>query len=754
MLRQLPILVVLLLCGSLCADDAERAAFFEAKIRPVLIEHCYECHASDAEKIGGELLLDSRDSMRRGGESGAALELGDADGSLIMEALRYESYEMPPTKKLPDRVIADFAHWINDGAFDPREEASRPSASPAAKSEIDIEAGREFWAFQNPLDCELPEVGLASWPKRDADYFVLAKLESQGFQPNGEADRRTLIRRVTFDLTGLPPTPDEVVAFLADDQPGAYARVVERLLASPQMGARWARLWLDVARYAEDQAHIVGNNKSLFYPNAWKYRDWLIDAMNSDMPYDQFVLLQLAADLVGEEGQDHLVAMGFLGLGPKYYRRNAPEVMADEWEDRVDTVTRGLQGITVACARCHDHKYDPITTRDYYALAGVFASTAMHNRPFDDWQATEEKKKPDPVDTLHILKDQKPRDLKVHIRGDAFNEGELVPRRYLEVLSRDEVSLQEGSGRLPLANAIASPDNPLTARVIVNRIWREYFGRGLVATPSNFGKLGQRPSHPEMLDDLAVRFMNAGWSLKWLHREIVLSATYRQSSDASQAVIDVDPENRLLGRQTRRRLSVEMWRDAMLSVAGKLNEQVGGESLDVQDLKSLRRSVYAKVSRLELDSMLQMFDFPDPNVHAANRSETTTPLQKLFTLNSPFIVRRADELAARIMSYDGNVDGQTTEQQTTEHQTTEHQTTEQQATEQQAAETDGNASGNGSDSALQARIRRAYALLFAREPSEVELTLGEQFIGGGADSSRWQQYAQILLASNEMLFLD
>lgn len=735
MLRQLSILVVLLLCGSLRADDTERAAFFEAKIRPVLIEHCYECHSSDAEKIGGELLLDSRDGLQRGGESGAALEVGNADGSLIMEALRYESYEMPPTKKLPDRVIADFAHWINDGAYDPRDESSRPSGLHATKSAIDFEAGREFWAFQNPLDHTLPDVGLTNWPKRDVDYFVLSKLESQGLHPHGEADRRTLIRRLTFDLTGLPPTPDEVEAFLADEEPGAYTRVVERLLSSPQMGARWARLWLDVARYAEDQAHIVGNDKSLFYPNAWKYRDWLIDALNSDMPYDQFIRLQLAADLVGEEGQDHLVALGFLGLGPKYYRRNAPEVMADEWEDRVDTVTRGLQGITVACARCHDHKYDPITTRDYYALAGVFASTAMHNRPFDDWQPTEEKKKPDPINTLHILKDHEPRDLKVHIRGDAFNEGELVPRRYLEVLSRDEISLQEGSGRLPLANAIASPNNPLTARVIVNRIWREYFGRGLVATPSNFGKLGQRPTHPELLDDLAVRFMNSGWSLKWLHREIVLSATYRQSSDVSQAVIDADPENRLLGRQTRRRLSVEMWRDAMLSVSGRLNEQVGGESLDVQDLQSLRRSVYAKVSRLELDSMLQLFDFPDPNVHSAVRSQTTTPLQKLFTLNSPFVVRRADELAGRILSSDVSV---------AERRTAEHL----------ASANDSGASGSRSSVVTQARIRRVYELLFARDASQVELALGEQFVGDASDSSRWQQYAQILLASNEMLFLD
>ena len=703
--------LVAVLCLQVCADQATQrnADFFEARIRPVLVEHCYECHAADSEDIGGQFLLDSRDALFKGGESGPAVEAGNADGSLLLRALRYDDLEMPPTGKLPDRVIADFEKWINDGAFDPRN--ATPANQVAETPSIDIEAGRQFWAFQQPRLHEPPAVHQTGWPIRKIDHFVLSRIETENSAPQEEADRRTLIRRVTFDLTGLPPTPEEVEAFVNDDTPGAYRRVVERLLASPQFGARWARLWLDVSRYAEDQAHIVGNNQELFYPNAYRYRDWLIGAFNDDLPYDRFLKLQLAADLMeGEE--EHTVALGFLGLGPKYYRRNAPEVMADEWEDRVDTVSRGLLGLTVACARCHDHKYDPIPTEDYYALAGVFASTSMFNRPPDGWKPTGKKKKPEPSETLHVIKDAKPQDLKVHIRGDAFNLGEVAPRRFLQVTQAHDIPLNDGSGRLQLAGAITDPANPLTARVIVNRIWAEYFGNGIVATPSNFGELGQRPTHPELLDDLAVRFMNEGWSLKWLHREIVMSATYRQSSNANTGLMESDPENSLLARMPVRRLSVEMWRDAMLSVSAKLTDELGGKSLDVQDPTETRRTVYSKVSRLELDSMLKMFDFPDPNVHAANRAETITPLQKLFALNSEFVVARARDLAERIFS------------------------DRQNASEQ---------------------IKLAYQLLFTREPSQNELELGLSFVsstGEGDKKSQWVQYAQILLASNEMMYLD
>ena len=713
MSRHTAITFLLLAATTLLAAEDERSAFFESRIRPVLVAKCYECHAQDSKQIGGELLLDTRDGLRNGGESGEPIVPGDADGSMLMEALRYEGLEMPPTGKLPDQVIADFEKWLNDGAFDPRTEATIARPKEAG---IDIEAGREFWSFQPPRMHDAPAVSKTAWPRKKIDHFVLARLESEQLQPSSPADRNTLIRRLTFDLTGLPPTPSEVNEFINDDRPNAYRQLVERLLASSQFGARWARLWLDVSRYAEDQAHIVGNNKELFYPNAWKYREWLIKALNDDLPFDRFVQLQLAADLLGDEAKQHVAALGFLGLGPKYYRRNAPEVMADEWEDRVDTVTRGLLGLTVACARCHDHKYDPIPTEDYYALAGVFASTSMHNLPPEDWKPTDKKKKPDPAITLHVVKEAKPRDLKVHIRGDAFNQGELVPRRFLQVTQEDEIPLREGSGRQQLADAIASPRNPLTARVIVNRIWGEYFGRPLVGTPSNFGKLGDAPTHPELLDDLAVRFMNSGWSLKWLHREIVLSATYHQSGETTEEAVTRDPENRLLARMRPRRLSVEMWRDAMLSVTGHLDHQIGGTSLSVQDPNEVRRTVYTKVSRLELDSMLKMFDYPDPNVHAAKRAGTTTPLQKLFALNSPFVVELAEKLVQRILG----------------------------EAEQSIATAD----------SIEWQVGRAYELLFARRPHPEELELAVQFFGSGEVRERWKQYAQILLASNEMLYLD
>ena len=693
--------------ANLCVGDevSEKARFFEAKIRPVLIAHCYECHSADSKQLGGELYLDSKVGIQAGGESGPAIDGNRPAESLLLEAMRYDSLEMPPKGKLPDEVIANFEAWVRSGAYDPRESAEKKQASH--KAEIDIEAGRKFWSFQKPELHDAPVVQHQGWSKRKHDRFVIAKLEQRALQPAKPAAKNELLRRVTFDLTGLPPTPQEVNAFLADDTEEAYERVVQRLLSSPQYGARWARLWLDIARYAEDQAHIVGNNKSLFYPNAWRYRDWLIEALNNDMPYDRFVRLQLAADLMEGE-QDHVVALGFLGLGPKYYRRNAPEVMADEWEDRVDTVSRGLLGLTVACARCHDHKYDPIPTEDYYAMAGVFASTQMHNETLEGWKPTEKKKKPGPEDSIHILRDAKPRNLKVHIRGDAFNQGEVVPRRFLQVTHATPISLESGSGRLPLAETIASTENPLTARVFVNRIWAQYFGRGLVSTESNFGELGSRPSHPQLLDDLAVRFMKSGWSIKWLHREIVTSSTYRQSSIAPDATLASDPANELLGRMSRRRLSIEMWRDAMLRVSNALDSRVGGESLDVQKQDSARRTVYAKVSRLELNSMLQMFDYPDPNVHAASRVETTTPMQKLFALNNPFVIARAADLSRQLKL---------------------------------------------SSNEVHDLVDLAYLALYARHPNTAELKLGIEFLAEGS-VDQLQQYAQTLLVSNEMLFLD
>ncbi|WP_372899680.1 DUF1549 and DUF1553 domain-containing protein, partial [Stieleria sp.] len=483
----------------------------------------------------------------------------------------------------------------------------------------------------------------------------MAKLEAAAVQPNPPANKRSLIRRLSFDLVGLPPTPEQVADFVADPRPGALERVVDRLLTSPEHAERWTRLWLDVARYAEDQAHIVGNNDSLTYPNAYLYRDWVIKSLADDMPYDDFVRMQLAADLHYPEDHDAHVALGFLGLGPKYYSRGSLTVMADEWEDRVDTVTRGLLGLTVACARCHDHKYDPIPTADYYAMAGVFASTEMFNRPLSEAVESKDGQAKKPQEAAHIVREGKLRDLNVMIRGDATRSGPLAKRGFLTVLSDAEpIAFSHGSGRGDLAEAIVDRSNPLAARVIVNRVWEQLFGAPLVGTPSNFGALGERPTHPQLLDDLAVRFMDAGWSLKWLQREIVLSATYQQSSAADVEKLNQDPDNRLRWRMPRRRLSVEAYRDAVLFVAGNLDSSLGGESIQPDAADSRRRSVYSQVSRLDLNPMLAKFDFPDPNAHSEQRFETTTPLQKLFLLNSPFLVAQADALAARLEQFGGS----------------------------------------------------------------------------------------------------
>ncbi len=694
------------------AGDEAGVEFFEKRIRPVLIKECYACHSAKAQtqgKMKGKLSVDSQAAPLKGGDSGPAIVPGKPDESLLVEALNYDSFEMPPQGKLKPEVIADFKKWIQMGAPDPR--TGKVAAETPAKKQIDFTQARKHWSFQPPRKSPPPEVQQTAWIARPLDAFILKRMEAANLSPASVADRRTWLRRVTFDLIGLPPAPADVSAFLADKTPDAKRRVVERLLASSHYGEHWARMWLDIARYAEDQAHIVGNDNSLCYPNAWMYRDWVIQAFNADLPYDRFLRLQLAADLLEPDEEQNQVALGFIGLGPKYYRRGSPEVMADEWEDRVDVVSRGLLGLTVACARCHDHKYDPIETEDYYALAGVFASTRMFNQPLD--QAKEkgkngESKKAE--NALHIIKENKPVDLPVYVRGDVNNKGPIVKRRFLQILDPQQTPFETGSGRLELAAAITNSQNPLTARVIVNRVWGHYFGNPLVGTPSNFGTLGEDPSHPQLLDDLAVRFMEHGWSLKWLHREIVLSATYAQSSTGNPEAEAVDPANRWLARMPRKRMSIEQWRDAILAVSGRLDPQVGGESIEPQDPKSRRRTVYSKISRLELNRMLALFDYPDPNTHSEHRVETTTPLQKLFAINSPFMLAEAEALSKRLIE-------------------------------------------NGSD--LEDRIGLAYELCYNRLPREAERKLAGAFFGNEPDSpERWIQYSQVLLASNELLFID
>ena len=605
-------------------------------------------------------------------------------------------------------------------------EAARADGSIGAVEEFDWNKAREFWSFRAPQAQPLPRVQNKRWPRQRMDSFVLAAMEKRGLSPSLEAERRALIRRVTFDLTGLPPTPEEVRTFLADRRADAYEQLVGRLLPSPGYGERMASLWLNVARYAEDQAHQVGDDTKSFYPNAWRYRSWVIGAFNRDLPYDQFIKLQLAADKLDSgttNATGELAALGFIGLGPKYYNRNRLDVMADEWEDRVDTVTRSFLGLTVACARCHDHKYDPITMRDYYGLAGVFASTRLVDKTPDgkieeapqegkDSDGKKVKPKANPG-AMHVVDDgEKAQDLNVFIRGNVERKGPVADRRFLQVLCQGEPKrFTAGSGRQELAAAIACRANPLTARVMVNRVWTILFGRGLVGTPSNFGSQGQRPTHPELLDDLAVRFMDNGWSVKALVREIVLSATYRQASRLDATKQAIDAENETLWRMNRRRLPVEMWRDSILAVSGELNPG-DGKSLELDDPTNLQRTVYARISRLKLNDVLVQFDYPDANVHAEKRSVTTTATQKLFILNSPFMLSQARALAARLTA-------------------------------------------NPRES-NRLHVERAYQLLYGRPANSLETKLALEFLGKAEtpEMPRWEQYAQMLLAANEMFYVD
>jgi cytochrome c553 len=577
----------------------------------------------------------------------------------------------------------------------------------SSEDEFDWKKEQEFWAFRAPVMPARPQVRNARWPQQDLDFFVVAKMERKGVTPSARAERRTLIRRLSYDLTGLPPTPAQVDAFLKDKRPDAYARLVDNLISSPAFGERMASLWLPLARYAEDQAHQVGKDTKFFYPNAYKYREWIIEAFNSDLPYDEFVRYQLAADKLGDAATNHLAALGFLGLGPKYYNRNRLEVMADEWEDRVDTVTRTFLGLTVACARCHDHKFEPITREDYYGLAGVFASTKMVNKQTDGAPDKAEKSEQMSATTVHMVEDDKIQDLNVFIRGNVDRKGPIAPRQFIRVLCQEEpAKFSEGSGRKELAEAIATAENPLTARVMVNRVWGAFFGAPIVASASNFGHSGERPSNAALLDFLAVRFVNDGWSIKKLACEIVLSATYQQSSAVNEQNAAIDPQNESLWKMNRRRLSVEQWRDALLFTSGAL-EPSGGKSLELDDPANHKRTVYARISRLQLNNMLMQFDYPDANVHAENRSTTTTAMQKLFALNSAFVLDCAKSLSERIAS------------------TKDRET----------------------------QIRIAYRTLYAREPDATELKMGLEYLSG-ADRERRDEYAQALLISNEMMYVD
>ncbi len=1179
-------------------DVPEQVEFFENRIRPVLVEHCYSCHSQEAETVQGGLYLDSKMGWQQGGDSGPAILPGQADASLLIQAMAYEEMEMPPKGRLGDDVLNDFKKWINDGAVDPRHERTVPTR-PA----VDYDTALEFWAFQSP-QWSSPPTGSnrdATRPIGMIDRWLNHTLEQNDLRPNPPADPVTLIRRATLDLIGLPPQPEAIDRFVSDwqqDSKAAWRKLIDELLASEHYGERWGRHWLDVARYAEDQAHTF---KARQYPRGYLYRDWVIQALNRDLPYDRFLTAQIAGDLTGTEEDRHerLAALGLFALGPVYYAENVEQAKAraDEWDDRIDTLMRGVLGLTVSCARCHDHKFDPITMQDYYALAGVFASSEYQERPivpsevvvarqekdrlaqqaqtaverylsetsrsirpeliqtlpelavaawqfhlqqlrepaendneknkqldefakqnnlsvtplrrllelpthlknasseeqqfFGDWPsllsqeivenedaddilrqvrqmgvrwreqandwlplretliqqfgtnvaflkdtdrsevipgliplgnlfddskntpldvalasdkfkavaseqslgvsrtrwapraeiapgisfdfrklggndrafgsicndawhtdggirttgqpaaanlpreeqgigmhanalltfdlneirsaglipqdqrmrlrvdraghnddtagrgdpsayvavifsrphrdkavtdailggwingeaaevatddftyyfssplppplkadgrfitidlpipaeaqyftlvttgadgpdtnsissdhtvfsgvrlefdplpelqvtakdpddiesnpesnlraaawvlsrlldeggvlslppaeaetffqsdqkqeierlriaAAERKKEAEEVIILqaHSLKDDKPRDLPVYLQGNPAKQGEVVARSFPAIFTSGirEPFASSQSGRLELAQAITSPDNPLTARVMVNRVWAGHFGHGLVRTPSNFGELGDRPSHPELLDNLAIQFMQNNWSLKWLHREIMTSQAYQRSSGFDANGNEADPENRLLWKMNRRRLEIEPWRDTLLSVTGELDPAIGGPPLNLTDSNHRRRTIYSFISRHRLDEQLRLFDFPDPNITADKRSETTVPLQQLFVMNSDFMAQRSRAFARRLAERFPDDENE--------------------------------------------RIQHAYRLCYGRFPSPDELEQVQGFLqsdtapGESDRLTRLEQFCLALLSTNELMYVD
>jgi len=889
--------------------------FFENKIRPVLVGKCYECHSQAKRKIKGKLRLDDYASMLKGGDSGKpSVVPGDPDKSLIMLALSYTDKDtdthdallMPPPKngkprKLADEVIEDFRQWIKMGAPYPQERSNSSQAAPVDR--------KKHWAFVPPREPDVPDVNLAAWVKGPIDNFVLAKLEEHNLHPSNPADKRTLIRRATFDLIGLPPTEQEVKAFEADDSPEAFEKVVDRLLASPQYGERWGRYWLDVARYADTKGYVFEEERR--YPYSYTYRDWVIRALNQDLPYDQFLVDQIAADKLDlKDGNSPLAAEGFLTLGRRFLNQ-LPDII----DDRIDVVCRGTMALTVGCARCHDHKFDPISQKDYYSLYSVFNNSpestdlpligkpqdtpgferftnevAGKERALEEYQRTTlqshlarlrsarqisaylmastqpigaaPRGKPSDADaitpfmisrwrdfldgnsaavatvfgawklyatistskfsakaeevTRQVVSNQKlnprvaalfedsiptslgevarrygdllaacdsdgaraypdeealrqalraddsptsvsfeqrarvftvkegqheramkreieafkatdpdapPRAMTLHdaasrapqnvfLRGNPGNPGPGIKPAFLTILSQpDAEPFTQGSGRLELAHDIASRDNPLTARVMVNRIWLHHFGKGLVRTPSDFGTRSDPPTHPELLDWLALRFMDNGWSVKKLHKLIMLSATYQQGSDADPATLKADPDNMLISHFNRQRLDWEATRDSLLFVSGGLELKMGGRAEDI--LETGRRSIYGFIDRQNLPGVFRAFDFATPDATSPQRFTTTVPQQALFLMNSPFAIREARGLTKR---------------------------SEVAAVEDPPA-----------------RIDALYRIIYQREPTPQEIAIGLQFLQTDAGSPKltaWEQYAQVLLESNEFVFVD
>lgn len=737
------------------AQDASdpRIAFFETKVRPLFVEHCYNCHSADHKGAGG-LRVDDYKGLLEGGNSGPAVVPGDPKASRIIAAVRHEGKtKMPPEgDKLTDEQIADLEKWIVDGAVWP---SLAIPANLLKPDEFYEGLRKEHWAWQPLRNVAPPQPADATWARDDVDRFVLAKLEEKGLKPTTDADKLTLIRRIKFDLTGLPPTVEEIDSFLADASPKALESLVDRLLASKAFGERWGRHWLDVARYGES----TGSARNVPYPHAWRYRDYVIDSVNADKPYDQFIREQIAGDLLPAnspmEKGEQLVATGFLALGVKDVNQRFPvRFLMDNVDEQIDTVSRGVLALTVSCARCHDHKFDPVPTADYYALAGIFRSTdllagvrsKMGGGGLDYYDTDKlinisTDSKPDPNAAAKIEEltkalaearaafqalqadpngaekgpDGRPKrqvarqkmnkiqqelseyqdpavlgkvaygvrdskkvsDTEVRIRGEAEKLGPVVPRGYLTLVSVSDAERPnpKQSGRLELAQWLTSTNNPLTTRVYVNRVWQHLFGDGLVKTVDNFGTTGETPSNPELLDHLAKRFVQQGWSTKALIKSLVLSRAYQLSSDAVAANVQADPANRLVWRHSPRRLDAEELRDAALVASNMLTAEPpkgslgaefkvievrnnGPEARKLLDhaLADTHRSVYLPLFRGITPTSLASFDFAEQGMPTGKRDTTTVATQALYLLNDPFVRRSSIKLAENVLARSGVTD--------------------------------------------------------------------------------------------------
>ncbi len=924
-------LVVVASAAGAASAEADGLDYFEKHVRPLLAANCQACH--NAQLKSGNIDLSGVEGFVKARDEAALVSAEDPDSSRLLAIVGYETrVKMPPGGKLPAEELAVLRSWIRQGAPWPGAE-QRAALISAGQEGRFTEEQRNYWAFQPIRDPEPPEVTDESWAANPVDRFVLAKLEAQGLEPAPPADRLSWLRRATFDLTGLPPAPGDARAFLADESPGAFKRVVERLLASPAYGQRWGRRWLDVARYADS----TGNDEDHRYPYAWRYRDYVVEAFNSDLPYDRFVIEQIAGDLLdgaepGGVNRRGTVATGFLALGPKAVaQQDKKRMLYDVYDEQIEVVSKAMLGLTIACARCHDHKFDPVLTRDYYSLAGIFASTRNFETPQahvsgllykplvpreeyeryeaeqraiqnkrteldnmadieieeyidsiagrtaeymlgareayeDDGEATEiaarraldpallakwidylrpaaepriqlaewreamESKreaaakaygerfqerlaewhrtmrrwrrtvvrllktrtmtppprprfqpgldrffhdvyhakgapfrfddeererilKPETLETIARLEDEvselkaqampeppvanaveegQPVEQRVFVRGDYNAEGEPAPKVFPAILAGfDQEPAASGSGRLELARWIASPDNPLTARVMVNRIWQGHFGEGIVRTPSNFGKLGARPSHPELLDWLATRFASDGWSVKNMHRRIMLSNAYRMSSTQSEAAARKDPSNQWLSHFNRRRLDVEELRDGMLAIDRSLDLEMGGTlqsgfgtdrensnaRLSIDPTKAKRRMVYLPLRRANLPTLLNLFDFGDAVTSLGKRPVTNVAPQALFMMNSEFVAERAANLAGQLLAEKGRSDAD--------------------------------------------RLRDAHLRVLTREPDATEVDAALSYVGSFASRfgdtgprDAWQSYCRILLASNNFIYVD